>query len=171
MAPCFGNMKEGPLRCHNLKSWGPKRALPFLTSWPLNKVVGSPDFSARSRGSPWDKDFEFGSIGPFRAASTKPLGRTHSNNLKVGLFQKRPRGPKLDTVAPGPPPSEPPKARGPRARGKSGASCTKSLSLPSLSHTHSEPFVWLQGSRRVLLFPRSYGSVLRKHERGAPEMP
>ncbi len=138
---------------------------------PWNKVVRSRDFSARSRGSPRDKYSNFGSIRPLRAVSTKPLGRTHSNKWQVGFFQKRPRGPKLDTVAPGPPPSEPPKTRGPRARGKSGASCTKSLSLPSLSHTHSEPFVWLQGSRRVLLFPRSYGSVLRKHERGAPEMP
>ncbi len=48
--------------------------------------------------------------------------RTHSNKWQVGFFQKHPRGPTLDTVAPGAPPSEPPKARE-----KSGASCTKSL--------------------------------------------
>ncbi len=85
----------------------------FLTSWPLKKVVGSPDFSARSRGSPWDKDFEFGSIGPFRAASTKPLGRTHSNNLKVGHFSEVPRGPKLHTELRQEPRSDVPKEPGP----------------------------------------------------------
>ncbi len=85
--------------------------------WPFDppkKVVGSPDFSARSRGCPWDKDFKFGSIGPFRAASTKPLGWTHSNKLKVGLFSEVPRGPKSNTKLRQEPRSDVPKGPGPR---------------------------------------------------------
>ncbi len=65
---------------------------PFLTFWPPKKVVGSPDFSARPRGSPRGNDSNFGSIRPLRAVSTKPLGRTHSNNLKVGLFSEMSQG-------------------------------------------------------------------------------
>ncbi len=71
------------------------RARPFLTFWPPKKVVGSPDFSAWSRGSPRGNDSNFGSIRPLWAVSTKPLGRTHSNKWQVGFFQKRPRGPKI----------------------------------------------------------------------------
>ncbi len=52
-------------------------------------------------------------IGPFRAASMKPLGRTHSNNLKVGLFSEVPRGPKSHTELRQEPRNDVPKGPGP----------------------------------------------------------
>ncbi len=83
---------------------------PFFDLLTPRKVVGSPDFSARSRGSPRGNDSNFASIRPLRAVSTKPLGRTHSNKLQVGFFQKRPRGPKIYSGGRGVPPICPPES-------------------------------------------------------------
>ncbi len=100
----------------------------LLTSKEGRKVTG---LFRPVEGVPSRQRFQFRLDRTLASRVYKTVRRTHSNKWQVGFFQKHPRGPTLDTVAPGAPPSEPPKARGPRAREKSGASCTKSLSLPS----------------------------------------
>ncbi len=76
-----------------------------------------PETFPPGRGGPLETNIQISARSdPFRAVSTKPLGRTHSNKWQVGFFQKLSQGPETRHGGPWGPPERATEAWGPRAR-------------------------------------------------------